>query len=151
MYVSYDFLEFDRIVSELYPGKRVSIQPYSYAFELPTVAADTEVFAELTTNSNVDFLWCDANYCNTNNETSFADTFNIKDMGSGAYFFNRSIPTAGLADGFAEFAPSPDSGLQMPRKIDGNSTLQLSFTTPVVGGFTNFQFILKGVHVYVYG
>lgn len=146
---SYDFLEIDRIVAEMYPGKRVSIEPYSYGFDIAATVAATEAFAELTINSNVDFLWIDTVAGDlTQGVNSTADVFNIRDQGSGAYFFNRSIALLG----FVEECSSPqfalNSGVPMPRKISGNSTLQLSVTA--TAPLENFQFILKGVHVYVY-
>lgn len=147
---SFDFLEIDRYIAEMYAGKRVSVEQYAYVFDFgSSEIGATVVTSTIKTNSNVDFLWISSATPAGNGSSAGNLLVQIQDQGSGQYFFADYTPASDFAS--EQNTAFTDNGNAVPRKIGGASTLTASAYDPSgIAGVANVQLILFGVHVYVY-
>lgn len=147
---SFDFLEIDRYIAEMYAGKRVSVEQYAYVFDFGAAGIGaTATTSTIKTNSNVDFLWISSAVPAGNSASGNNLLMQIQDQGSGQYFFADFTPATDFAS--EPNAAFTDNGNAVPRKIGGASTLTASAVDPTgIGGAADVQLILFGVHVYVY-
>ncbi len=146
---SFDFLEIDRVLALLKPGRRLRIKPYSYPFNFATIGAGLTVQATRVIDANCDFLWV----ATTISPPQFSPSYGvqIQDTGSGEFYLPSSMPFS-LVGGWLSFGESGGNsvGLGFPRLIPANSNLLMSITDISGSGVVAGQIAMHGVRVYEY-
>lgn len=146
---SFDFLEIDRVLALLKPGRRLRIKPYSYPFNFAAIGAGLTVQATRVIDANCDFLWVATTIAPADLIPVYG--VQIQDSGSGEFYLPSSMPFS-FVGGWLAFGDSGgDSiGLGFPRLISANSNLLASITDLTGGGAQAGQMAMHGVRVYEY-
>jgi len=147
---SFDFLEIDRVLALLKPGRRLRIKPYSYPFNFAAIGAGLTVQATRVIDANCDFLWIASTISPT--DQASVHGVQIQDTGSGEFYLPSSMPFT-FVGGWLMYGQTGGNsiGLGFPRLIPANSNLLASITDISGGGASAGQLALHGVRVYEYG
>lgn len=145
----FDFLEIDRVLALLKPGRRLRSKPYSYPFNFAAIGAGLTVQASRVIDANCDFLWCTTTIAPQDSFYKYG--VQIQDSGTGEFYLPSSMPFS-FVGGWLAFSDSGGNsiGLGFPRLIPANSNLLASVTDLTGAGAAAGQLALHGVRVYEY-
>jgi hypothetical protein len=151
------FLELQRYASQLWPGNRLAIEPFSFPILVEDVADGVTVTTPYKILANCDFVLCSIAAMvldGAADETVIDSLLQIVDTGSQERLFNTAAPFGSFANLSTPGGGSVNASQNLSgfRRYAGNSTLEVT----VQGGLqigavpVDVEIVLHGALVYAY-
>lgn len=158
MQPGYSFLQLQSLVSAAYPNRRTAIEPFAHPIDFADCALSSNYVTTYKVLSNCDFWVTNITYLSTdsggNPQGANGVFLQIEDTGVQERLFYQPVPIINAAQSIGNASQQIGFALDAPRRIAGNSTLQISIETPAASeSFTapsDIQIVLHGVNVYAY-